>query len=134
MEGRFILRGRFGPVCQRRPTVETSSPCSLICHHFRGSFILRGRFGPVHQRRPIVETSSNFTFSTPTTFNSIAPPSSHSTSTGTQTHESLPSHFSYKVFSSTGTRTHDSPFQTCSLTHDTTTTTENIAGNSAIYM
>ena len=24
--GGFILRGQFGPVCQRRPTVETSSP------------------------------------------------------------------------------------------------------------
>ena len=26
--GSFILRGRFGPVHQRRPTVETSSPTS----------------------------------------------------------------------------------------------------------
>ena len=78
--GNFILRGRFGPVCQRLPIVETSSSFFLIqlflilpllglkprTHSFLvhllligGSFILRGRFGPVCQRRPTVETSTS---------------------------------------------------------------------------
>ena len=97
----FILRGPM------RPGLSETTYCRnfLQLHHFfRGSFILRGRFGPVCQRLPIVETSSNWTFSTLTTFNSTAPPSS----TGTQTHDSLSPHFSYKVSTSTGTQTHDS--------------------------
>ena len=99
---------RFIHHCKKQVFLKTQLKCSTLL--IGGSFILRGRFGPVCQRLPIVETSSNWTCSRLTTFNSTAPPSSHSTSTGSQTHDSLSPHFSYKVSTSTGTRTHDSLF------------------------
>ena len=68
------MRGRFGPVCQRRPTVETSSPpASFTPSHWR-KFHFQGPVRPGLSKTTYCRNPSNSTFSRPNTFITTAPP------------------------------------------------------------